>query len=224
MLRPTKPASDHGFTLMETLVALIVLLIGVLATALLAGRCMNTSHESKYMNLAAELASEKLEDLNRWDVDDPQICVPAGSSSVGSLSQDIIGNPTTCPPPLNMCSSTGNSAVVNYYDDVCMATVNSTDCPNPTYGCFSETVSSPGSGSTILTTTTHAPDGTITVTNPTTMPSPTFHRRWVIEANTPVAGDSAICLAGTRRVTVLVTLMDQTVQPPVTFQMSMVRP
>jgi hypothetical protein len=56
------------------------------------------------------------------------------------------------------------------------------------------------------------------------MPTPTFHRRWIIEANTPVAGDSSICLPGTRRVTVLVTLMDLTVQPPVTFQMSMVRP
>jgi hypothetical protein len=44
----------------------------------------------------------------------------------------------------------------------------------------------------------------------------TFHRRWIIEANQPVAG--------TRRVTVLVTLMDATVQPPVNFQMSLVRP
>jgi len=223
MFRPTRAASDRGFTLLETLVALIVLVVGVVATATLAAHCMNTNRQSKYMSLAAELASEKLEDLNRWDSDDPQICVPAGSSSVGSLTSDVLQT-TTCPPPLNMCSSTGNSAVVNYYDDICMATVNSTDCPNTTYGCFSETVSSPGSGSTVYTTTTHAPDGTITVTNPTTMPSPTFHRRWIIEANTPVAGDSSICLSGTRRVTVLVTLMDLTVQPPVTFQMSMVRP
>ena len=223
MFRSIRTASDRGFTLLETLVALIVLVVGVVATATLAAHCMNTNRQSKYMSLAAEMASEKLEDLNRWDSDDPQICVPAGSSSAGSLTKDVLQT-TTCPPPLNMCSSTGNSAVVNYYDDICMATVNSTDCPNTTYGCFSETVSSPGSGSTVYTTTTHAPDGTITVTNPTTMPTPTFHRRWIIEANTPVAGDSSICLPGTRRVTVLVTLMDLTVQPPVTFQMSMVRP
>ena len=63
------------------------------------------------------------------------------------------------------------------------------------------------------------------------MPSPTFHRRWIIEADSPVAGVSAICLPGTRRVTVLVTLMDLSVQmytkstqPTVSFQMSMVRP
>jgi len=223
MFRPTRAASDSGFTLLETLVALIVLVVGVVATATLAAHCMNTSRQSKFMSLAAELSSEKLEDLCRWDPDDPQICVPAGSLSVGSLTSDVLQT-TTCPSPLSMCSSTGNSATVNYYDDVSMATVNSTDCPNTTYGCFSETVSNPGSGSTVYTTTTHAPDGTITVTNPTTMPSPTFHRRWIIEPNTPVAGVSSICLAGTRRVTVLVTLMDQSVQPPVTFQMTTVRP
>ena len=223
MFRPTRAASERGFTLLETLVALIVLVVGVVATAALAAHCMNTNRQSKYMSLAAELASEKLEDLNRWDINDPQICVTAGSLSVGSLTSDVLQT-TTCPPPLSLCSSTGNSATVNYYDDVCMATVNSTDCPNTTYGCFSETVSSPGSGSTPYTTTTHAPDGTVAVANTASIPSPTFHRRWIIEANTPVAGDSSICLPGTRRVTVLVTLMDLTVQPPVTFQMSMVRP
>jgi hypothetical protein len=121
---------------------------------------------------------------------------------------------------------------VNYYDDVYMATVNSTNCPNTTYGCFSETVSSPGSSlATIYTTTTHAPDGTINILTGPTMPSPTFHRRWIIEADSPVAGVSAICLPGTRRVTVKVTLMDlsvqmntNTTQPTVWFQMSMVRP
>jgi hypothetical protein len=209
---------------LETLVSLIVLVVGVVATAALAAHCMNTNRQSKDISLAAELASEKLEDLSRWGPDDPQICVPAGSQFVGSLTQDVLQT-TTCPPPLSLCSApTGNSATVNYYDDVCMATVNSTNCPNTTYGCFSETVSSPGSGTTIYTTTTHAPDGTINITTPPTMPSPTFHRRWIIEANSPVPGVSSICLPGTRRVTVLVTLMDLSVQPPVTFQMSMVRP
>jgi hypothetical protein len=190
---------------------------------------MNTGRQSKYMSLAAELASEKLEDLSRWNPDDPQICVSAGSS-VGSLTKDVLQT-TTCPPPLSQCTqTTGRSATVNYYDDVYMATVNSTDCPNTTYGCFSETVSSPGSGATIYTTT-HAPDGTINVLTAPTMPSPTFHRRWIIEADSPVAGVSALCLPGTRRVTVLVTLMDLSVQmytkstqPTVSFQMSMVRP
>jgi len=44
----------------------------------------------------------------------------------------------------------------------------------------------------------------------------TFDRRWVIEQDQPVPG--------VRRITVLVTLMDKSIQPSVTFQMSMVRP
>ena len=154
MFRPTRASSDCGFTLLETLVALIVLVVGVVATADLAANLMNTSRQSKYMSLAAELAAEKLEDLSRWDPDDPQICVPAGSSSVGSLTTDVLQT-TTCPPPLSQCAqTTGRSAPnVNYYDDVYMATVNSTNCPNTTYGCFTETVSSPDNGALILTTT-----------------------------------------------------------------------
>src|SRR5208337_2033150 len=213
MFPSNRSASDRGFTLLETLVALIVLVVGVVATAALAAHCMNTNRQSKDMSLAAELASEKLEDLSRWDPGDPQVCVPAGSTSVGSLTTDVLQT-TTCPPPLSQCTQpAGASYTVNYYDDVCIATVNSTDCPNTTYGCFSETVSSPGIGNTTsYTTTTHAPDGTITVTHPATMPSPTFHRRWIIEADSPVVGDAAICLPGTRRVTVLVTLQDLSVQ------------
>ena len=153
MFRSTRAAWDRGFTLLETLIALIVLTVGVVATATLAARCMSTSRQSKYMSLAAELASEKLEDLNRWDVDDPQVCVPAGSSSVGSLTSDVLQT-TTCPPPLSMCSSsTGNSDTVNYYDDVSINTVvtgSNSPCPSTTYGCFSETVSTIQNGSTGL--------------------------------------------------------------------------
>jgi hypothetical protein len=43
-----------------------------------------------------------------------------------------------------------------------------------------------------------------------------FERRWIVEMNQPVAN--------VRRITVQVNLLNQTVQPPVTFQMSMVRP
>jgi Tfp pilus assembly protein PilV len=98
---------------LETLVALIVLTVGVIATASLAARCMSTTRQSKYMSLAAELASEKLEDLTQWDVNDPQVCVPAGSTSVGSLTSDVLQT-TTCPAPISSCSAAaGNSAVVN---------------------------------------------------------------------------------------------------------------
>jgi len=217
MFRPTRAASDRGFTLLETLVALIVLVVGALATAILAGRCMSTSRQSKYMSLAAELASEKLEDLNRWDPDDPQICVPMGSSSVGSLTQDAPLQTTTCPG--------GAFATVNYYDYVAMNTVvtgTNSPCPNTTYGCFSETVSTLSNGSTTYLTTVHPPSGQIQTLTTSTAPTVyTFDRRWVIEQDPVVNG---VTITGARRVTVLVTLLDASVQPPVTFQMSIVRP
>jgi len=194
-----KRSAEQGFTLLEVLIALSILIVGMAALAMVSARMMSGGTESKYMNLAASLTSEKLEDLNRWDSDDPQICVPTGSATVGSLTADVVQT-TTC--------SAGASASVNYFDDVTLANVN---------GAVSETVSSTGAGGTVYTTTTHAPDGSIQTSSSATPPaSATFHRRWIIESNSPVNG--------VRRVTVLVTLLDSSVKPPVTFQMSMVRP
>jgi len=169
---------------------------------------MATGEQSKYMAVAATLASEKLEDLNRWDTDDPQICIPTGSNSVGSLTTDVLQT-TTCPG--------GGSASIAYDDDVSLTLTNSTgDCPNSSAGCFAETVSAQVNGSTQYVTTYHSPDGRINTGAPNATPpgAATFHRRWVIEGNQPVTG--------TRRMTVLVT--SNSVTPPARFQMSLVRP
>jgi len=115
--------------------------------------------------------------------------------------------------------------VANYYDDVAMNTVvsgSNSPCPNTTYGCFSETVTSLSNGSTSYVTTVHPPSGQIQSMTTTSAPTAyMFHRRWVIEQNPVVNG---VTVTGARRVTVLVTLLDASVQPPVTFQMSLVRP
>lgn len=226
MFRPTRPASDHGFTLLETLVALIVLTIGVVATATVAARSLGTARQSKFMALAAELASEKLEDLSRWDANDPNVCVQSGDTSEGSLTADAPVKSITCP--------TGAIASVAYYDLVSVNTATgTTDCPSPTYGCFTESVYGTDgtmSGENGYTTTSHSPDGTVTVTPPSgtaTSIVGTFDRRWVIEQDPVVNG---VTITGARRVTVLVTLLDTSlyqgtsVHLPVTFQMSMVRP
>jgi len=205
---------EAGFSLLEVTVAITILTVGTLSAALLSSKMMSGGQQSKYMSLAATLASEKLEDLNRWDADNPQLCVPSGNTTVGSLSSDVLQT-TTCP--------SGSSGVVNYYDDVSLALNSGSDCPGATAGCFSETVSSISAGNTVYTTTYHSPDGTITTPAASSTPpsTSTFHRRWVIESN-PTIGGSAV--SGVRRVTVLVTLLDQSVSPAVTFQMSVVRP
>jgi hypothetical protein len=167
------------------------------------------------MSAAGILASEKLEDLNRWNMNDPQICIPAGNSVEGSLSQDLQAT-VTCPA--------GSSGTVNYYDDVFMGetgVASAAACPIAS-SCFTETVSGTGPSGIVYTTTYHAPSGIISSQNSTTAPTlATFHRRWIIEWE-PALNGSAV--GGVRRITVQVTGLDVTVQPGVNFQMSMVRP
>lgn len=207
---------EDGFSLLEVIVALTILTVGMLAVAVLSTNMMSGGERSKYMSLAATLASEKLEDLNRWSAQNAQVCVPAGNTTAGSLIADVLQT-TTCPG--------GLSGSVSYYDDVNIALTGNgtgTNCPGSTSGCLAETVSSLQGGSTVYTTTYHTPDGQIQVNTSSTPPTTTiFHRRWVVEADPTVNGAA---VTGLRRLTVLVTLMDNSVQPGVTFQMSVVRP
>jgi hypothetical protein len=197
------------------MIAAVILVVAVSAMALLAAVMLTRGRQSKYMNMAGTLASEKLEDLNRWSMNAEQVCVQPGDTSEGSLAA----------PVNKSISCAGETAVnINYFDDISIDFVNATGCGNASNGCFAETVTNVGSSGTTYYTTYHSPSGTIP-TNPdgssnpissTTAPANmTFHRTWLIEANTP--------LSGARRITVLVTLTDQSVQPPVSFQMSLVR-
>ena len=204
-----KKHSARGFTLIEVTLASFVLAIGLLSAGFLAGQMMLGANRSKYMSLASSLASEKLEDLNRWDVDDPQICVPTANSTAGSLTSD--SNQTT------NCAQ-GASANVSYYDDVYPNLADgASTCPDSTAGCSAETIASIANGNTTYTTTVHSPTGTVKTTSSSTAPtSASFHRRWIIEANSPANG--------VRRITVLVSLINSAILPPVNFQMSMLRP
>src|SRR6266850_3329861 len=202
-------SSNRGFTMIEVLLASSVLAIGLLSAGFLAGQMMLGTNRSKYMSVASTLASEKLEDLNRWDVDDPQICVPTASATAGSLTTDI-NQTTTC--------AQGASTNVSYYDDVYPNLADGTStCPDGTAGCLAETVASVSAGVPTYITTVHSPSGSIQTTSSSARPTgESFHRRWIIEANSPTTG--------VRRITVLVSLTNSAVKPAVNFQMSIVRP
>lgn len=181
----------------EVIAAIFILIIGLVTAAAVTGKkMMAAGRQSKSMTQASTLASEKLEDLTRWDPNDPTVCVPTNSTSVGNLTTDVT--------QVTRCSG-GASDTVSYFDDVTMGSAR---------GAFSETSSGLSNGSPVYVTTTHSADGSVqTTTSMTPSASPaTFHRRWTIEANFPVTG--------ARRVTVRVTLLDRRVKPPVTFQMS----
>jgi hypothetical protein len=173
--------------------------VGLVALSALAAKTMSGTECSRFAGLAANLASEKLEDLNRWPYWDPSVYV-ASASTAGSLSSDVQTSVTS-----------GITETVNYYDDVSIGNAS---------GAVTETVLGLVGGTEKYTTLTHNPDGTMTQTQATAAPSAvsnavTFHRRWIIEMDQPVTG--------VKRVTVLVTLTNSVMDPPVSFQMSMVR-
>lgn len=229
-----------GFTLVEVLVSITILAIGMMSAALLMSITFKDSVRSRYVAEAAQLASEKLEDLNRYPVSentgvftpDFHVQVPAGSTCsvsgetcVGSISPALtcttVGNCTqnAAASPNTFTDSLGGSIVVDYSDSVYITATNTNSSSSTPNGTLQETYQTQAGATPQYTTLTFSPAGGVpTISAPTTAPpsGETFDRRWMIEQDKPVAG--------VRRITVLVTLMDQTVQPPVTFQMSMVRP
>jgi len=202
------PASAKGFTVLEVLFSLVVLSVGLVTLSSLAAQTLNGTARSRYMSLAANLASEKLEDLNRWPTSDCNVVVAAGTN--GSLTTDATSS----------VSCGAGTSTVYYYDDV--------DISDAT-GAVSETTSGVVGGTLTYTTTIHRPDGLLNTDGTGTLPYTTstsstaagtnavgFHRRWTIEKDQPVSG--------VRRITVLVTLSNGYMSPPVSYQMSMVRP
>jgi prepilin-type N-terminal cleavage/methylation domain-containing protein len=183
-----------GFTLVETLVAMFIMAVGMLGVAALMSQMSGSSINSRYMSTEALLASEKLEDLSRYNSTDPNL---AAGGNVDLTK----------------------AAAAGYSDQIQVST--GTD-GSPT-GDIKETFTGTDVNGTYYVTISHSPNGTAQTSdkvyaNP---PAPTsdmasFGRRWLIEANTPVAG--------VRRITVLVNLTNAVQGQQATFQMSMVRP
>jgi hypothetical protein len=205
------------------MIATAILAVGVSAMAALGAVMLTRGRQSKYISVAESLATEKLEDLNRYDMASQAICVQTGDTSEGLLTQSlasaVIANIT--------CPGAASAQSVSYYDLVSIDFVSTSDCGNAGNGCFAETIYN---GSTSqYQTTYHSPDGVIPgtstgqpVSSSAAPSNSTYLRTWLVEANPPI-GSGGQTITGTRRITVLVTLLDQSVKPPVTFQMSAVR-
>src|SRR5215472_7790680 len=181
-----KARRDSGFSMIETAIAIAILAVGLLGIAALLAQLGGNSTQSRYMSTEALLASEKLDDLNRYPYNDPAIVVTNGNIA-GSLTADTTATVTVGAVTEN----------VDYFDKVQISSGN---------GNMVETVSGKDAGgNSVFITTAHAPDGSIqTVTSPAAPPATsdmlTFSRHWIIEQN--IAG----LPAGVRRFTVLVTL------------------
>src|SRR5580658_2597521 len=80
-----KKSRERGFSLIEAVIAMVILTVGVVGVAAAIGSAVKTTDNSKYSNIASTLATEKLEDLNRWPSNDAHVA--AG----GSLAADTAG-------------------------------------------------------------------------------------------------------------------------------------
>jgi prepilin-type N-terminal cleavage/methylation domain-containing protein len=187
-LSPRKTAKrfrQRGFTLIEMMVSILVLTIGLVGTAALMSNSVNMGAHARFVSTAALLASEKMEDLDRYPDNDPNL------QNGGSLGADIAG----------------------YSDSVQVSTSN---------GNVYETTTSAG----VTTLYTQNPDGTVISTPGAALPAATpdmltFDRRWLITKD-PTIGPNVI--TGAVQITVLVTLTNTTLNPPVTYQTSLVHP
>jgi type IV pilus modification protein PilV len=220
-----------GFTLLEVLVAITILAIGLMGMALLMTNTYKFSMRSRYMAEAAQLCTEKLEDLGRFPQNDEHVTVNAtdttgcpitGGSCEGSLSSDV--------GPVNITTA-GATIPVYYYDAVYISMTNGSG-GNGTIanGSFQETYEDPNSSSTtcgnndLYVTLTFSPQGTTpaaqcSASAPTT--GETFERRWIIEQDQPVVGVRRITVRVILEYTAILGLGQ--ISPPVFSQMSMVR-
>jgi hypothetical protein len=194
---------SRGFTLLEVLGATFILAFGLLALAGLMTKMNVNTSQSRYMSDEALLASEKLEDLNRYPSCDPWMV------GGGSLTADI----STTNSPSAPCSAPNEQ--VDYFDQVQISTAA---------GASVEfTTGKNSGGQSGYWNITHTPNGQASSQFIVgSVPAPTsdmlvFKRRWTIEANQPVNG--------VRRITVLVTLQTPSAGAAAgQFQTSMVRP
>jgi len=206
----------RGFTLVEVLVSIAILSIGLLSVAALIGSTMNSGTTARYMNMANILASEKLDNLNKWPSTDANVSCQAGVC--GALT-----GPSIC------------VAGDDYCDQVTMS-----ESSGANYETQTQVVTHPdGTTSNVTSTIVQTSAGCVGtptvcgVANPAGGGS-TFTRRWLITTpvtvtsaggtNTTVIGPAVAPGNGPRRVTVVVSLNGTASTHPVTFQMSMVRP
>lgn len=193
----------NGFSLIEVMVSIAILAVGLLGVAALISGTMSSGTSARYVNMANVLASEKLDGLNKWPASDGNVA--CATATCGSLT-----GPATC--------AAGDA----YCDQVTMTESGGAD-----YETQTQIVSGTAQTTTIVHTNTGCVDtpANCGVSNAAGGGS-TFTRRWLITMSPTIStsGGTTATVTGARRITVLVSLNDQSVQPPVSFQMSMVRP
>lgn len=197
---PNKRRVAGGFTLIETMIAMVIFSVGVLALAALMSSVNMNTDRSRYMQEATTLATEKLEDLNTYAASSTVTPISTG----GSLASDVSG----------------------YNDDVQVSADNGalTEITyNPANGCYDVFTQPlpPGNASDsgyspCITTPPAALTG-----------ASDFHRRWIVEDPITVNGVSVSARRITVLVSLWSPSAGTAaiyLGQPITFQLSTVRP
>jgi len=70
---PVPKQSQAGFTLVELLVAVVILAVGLLGLAQLQVTAIKTNSQSATKTAATSLAQQAIEQVMSWDADDPRL-------------------------------------------------------------------------------------------------------------------------------------------------------
>lgn len=126
--------SESGFTLVETLIALGILAVGVLAMAAMLGTCVSLMSDAKFDYIAQQKALEAVESI--YTARDLQQTSWSNIANVSAGGIFVDG-------PVNLCAP-GPDGIVGTVDD---------DCTNPDY------IASPNAAGFIDTTPTISSNG-----------------------------------------------------------------
>lgn len=176
---PVKPM-EAGFSVLEVMVALFVLLFGFISMAQLIATSIVVNRNSFRLTSLTQLAAEKLEELRSMPLDNERFEVvgnpefaTATLASVGSLTADTTQT---------LQDSGGVPHTVSFYDwvfvDQRAGSITRTAGPGDTDGYNSVTRTLAGSSS--LVTQESAPTRV------------SYRRRWLIEGNQPLPGNIRI--------------------------------
>ncbi|MBZ5535281.1 MAG: hypothetical protein LAO31_04935 [Acidobacteriia bacterium] len=176
---PVRIRMERGFSILELMIALFVLLFGFITMANLIATSVVVNRSSNHLTSIAQLASEKLEEIRALDATDPRVypAILSGSPGAPVTGGSLTGDVTT---PVNVG---GVNYTISYFDVVYVnqrdGSITRTAGPDDTGNFSSETTSLDGA------TTPPAASGN----EPTQL---SYRRRWTIESNTPINGATQI--------------------------------
>lgn len=162
LLFPNKRSLAKGFTLIETMIAMVIFAVGVLALAALMSTMNLSTNRSRYVGTATTLATEKLEDLNHYGAAYNLPPLP-NFTNAGDVKNDVTG----------------------YFDDVQIQANNGeiTEVTyNATSACYDVFTHQVG-------VVPPASDNACVAQPPALPNASDFHRRWQIEYPVTVAGN-----------------------------------